>query len=166
MKSTPARVAIGLGANLGDCRASLEFAITRFGAEPGCRLPARSRFVRSEPVGGPPQPDYLNAVVIIETALDPLALLAVARDVERAAGRDRHREVRWGPRVLDVDLLSYGDLIVNNAELRLPHPRALERGFVLQPWADVDPDYPIPGTGLTVAEAWARLAADGHTLGG
>lgn len=164
MRSTPVRAAIGLGANLGDRRAAVESAITRFESGSGGRLLARSSMIRTDPVGGPPQPDYLNAVVIIETTLDPRGLLAVARDLELAAGRDRSREVRWGPRMLDVDLLSYGDLIVDDPELQLPHPRALERGFVLRPWAEVDPDYPIPGTGLTVAEAWARFRAGGHTL--
>lgn len=158
------RVAIGLGSNLGDRQAFLDLAVDRFAREAGCLVRTVSDTVESDPMGGPPQPPYLNAVMVVETVLDPQSLLAVGHDAELSAGRDRSREVRWGPRVLDVDLLAYGDLVLDDPDLRLPHPRALERGFVLRPWAQVDPEFPIPGIGLTVAEALALWVAAGNTL--
>ncbi|MDP3972805.1 MAG: 2-amino-4-hydroxy-6-hydroxymethyldihydropteridine diphosphokinase [Candidatus Nanopelagicales bacterium] len=158
------RAAIGLGSNLGDRQAFLDLAVDRFAREAGCLVRIVSDTVETDPVGGPPQPSYLNAVMVVETVIDPRSLLVVGQDAERIAGRDRSREVRWGPRVLDVDLLAYGDRIIDDSDLRLPHPRALERGFVLRPWAQVDPEYLIPGIGLTVAEALAQWVAAGHTL--
>lgn len=166
MNRRSARAAIGLGSNLGDRQAFLDLAVERFAREDGCLIWVVSDTVESDPVGGPPQPGYLNAVVVVETTLDPRSLLGVARDAERIAGRDRNREVRWGPRVLDVDLLAYGDLVLDDPDLCLPHPRVLERGFVLGPWAQVDPEFPIPGTGLSVAEALAQWMVAGHTLSG
>jgi 2-amino-4-hydroxy-6-hydroxymethyldihydropteridine diphosphokinase len=111
-------------------------------------------------VGGPEQPDYLNAVVTVDTDLDARALRAVAHDLEGAAGRVR--EVRWGPRTLDVDLLAVGDARSDDPRLTLPHPRAHERRFVLEPWAEVDPGFvlrPQAGPQRTVAE-WASSVTD------
>lgn len=115
-----------------------------------------SPVVESDPVGGPDQPDFLNAVVVVETTLSARELLAFAHQCERAA--ERERAERWGPRTLDVDVLAYGDLTCDDPELTLPHPRATERAFVLVPWAAVDPEFVVDGR--SVAD-WA--AAVGGT---
>lgn len=154
------RAALGLGANLGDPRQALRGAVAGLSEHEGVAVDAVSGLWRTAAVGGPEQPDYLNAVVLVETDLDARALLGIAHELEEAAGRAR--EVRWGPRTLDVDLLAVGDERSEDPELTLPHPRAHERRFVLDPWADVDPGYvlaPADGPARTVAE-WAALATD------
>ncbi len=108
-----------------------------------------SPLYRTEPVGGPPQPDFLNAVAVGVTRLAPLDLLALLRGLERAAGRESSRE-RNGPRPLDLDLLVYGDLEIDLPGLVVPHPRLRERRFVLAPLADLRPSLVVPGTGLSV----------------
>jgi dihydroneopterin aldolase/2-amino-4-hydroxy-6-hydroxymethyldihydropteridine diphosphokinase len=95
-------------------------------------------------VGGPEQPDYLNAVLLARTRLSPRDLLAACRRIEAEHGR--RREVRWGPRTLDIDVITYADLEVSEPDLQLPHPRAAERAFVLAPWNQADPDAVVPGT--------------------
>jgi 2-amino-4-hydroxy-6-hydroxymethyldihydropteridine diphosphokinase len=117
----------------------------------GVTVLAVSPFVETDPVGGPPQPDYLNAVVVIDTDLDPHALLELAHHCESLARRQR--EERWGPRTLDVDVLAYDDLVSEDPLLILPHPRATQRAFVMVPWAAVDPDFSV--SGRTVDE-WAN----------
>lgn len=145
------RAALGLGSNLGDRRAHLEGAIAALRTRDDLRVVAVSRIRETEPVGGPAgQRSYLNAVVLVETALEPDALLAVAAELERAAGRVRAE--RWGPRTLDVDVLLAGDRRVETPELTVPHPRLRERRFVLQPLADVAPDWVVPGGDETVEE--------------
>jgi 2-amino-4-hydroxy-6-hydroxymethyldihydropteridine diphosphokinase len=106
-------------------------------------------------VGGPDQPDYYNAVLLARTTLPPAGVLAAAHAAE--AARQRTREVRWGPRTLDVDIISYGTVVSDDPELTLPHPRAHERAFVLVPWHDADPAAELPGHG-PVAGLIARLA--------
>lgn len=141
----PQRAAFGIGANLGDRLAALQAAVDLLVALPGTRLVALSPVVETDPVGGPEQPDYLNAVVVVETALSPQDLLAAAHDAERALGRTR--EVRWGARTLDVDVLAVGATVLDTPDPVLPHPRAHLRGFVLIPWAAVDPAFVVPGHG-------------------
>ncbi|WP_442864183.1 2-amino-4-hydroxy-6-hydroxymethyldihydropteridine diphosphokinase [Arthrobacter sp. ATA002] len=119
---------------------------------PGVRLQAVSPVVRTRPVGGPEQPDYLNLVVSVETDLPPHDLLAHCQSVENA--HHRKRGVRWGPRTLDVDIITYGNLVLDDETLTLPHPRAGSRAFVLQPWAWMDPNAELSGT--PVAELAAR----------
>lgn len=133
------RAVLGLGANLGDARAALRAAIAGLVAHPGIEVGPVSGLWRTAAVGGPEQPDYLNAVVLVATDLAPADLLAVAHDLERAAGRAR--DVRWGPRTLDVDVLDVEGARSADPALTLPHPRAHERAFVLAPWAQVDPDW-------------------------
>jgi 2-amino-4-hydroxy-6-hydroxymethyldihydropteridine diphosphokinase len=135
-------VALGLGANLGDRLATLQRAVDLL-AEEGVRTFASSRVWRTEPIGGPPgQPDYLNAVVRAETALDAGAVLAAANRVEAALGRTR--EVRWGPRTIDIDVLLFDDEVRDDPELTIPHPRLRERAFVVLPLLDIDPDPILP----------------------
>jgi 2-amino-4-hydroxy-6-hydroxymethyldihydropteridine diphosphokinase len=147
------RAAFGLGSNLGDRRAHLEAAVTGLAA--AGQVLAVSSFRETEPLGGPPQPPFLNGAVAIETERPPRELLALAQELERRAGRTRG--VRWGPRTLDVDLLLYGDLLLREKGLVLPHPRLRERLFVLEPLAEIALDWPVPGTGRTVSELLADL---------
>ena len=150
----PVPVVLALGANLGDPLSALAAAVERLAAAPGVELGAVSPVVSTRPVGGPDQPAYLNAVVVARTARPPRDVLALAHEVEHAAGRERL--VRWGPRTLDVDLIQYGappDTVRSaDPQLRLPHPRAQERAFVLWPWAAADP-------------AAVLVLADGSLLG-
>jgi len=153
---TSQRAALGLGSNLGDRLELLRQAIDELSAEPGVTVAAVSPVYETAPVGGPPQPDYLNAVVVIDTSLSAHELLALAHRLEERAGRVRTK--RWGARTLDVDVLAVGDLRVNEPDLVVPHPRARERAFVMVPWATVDPDFVVPGLG-SVAELLAQLDA-------
>ena len=138
---------LGIGSNLGDRLAALQRAADLLGAEPGIELTRCSRVWETDPVGGPSQPDFLNVVVRAEVDLEPLDLLAACRRVEAALGRVR--DVRWGPRTIDVDVLLFGARAIDHPDLSVPHPRMHERAFVLMPLLDVDPDPVLPdGTHL------------------
>lgn len=141
------RAAFGLGSNMGDRHAFLANAIGTLGSTPGITVVGVAPLVESAPVGGPPQQDYLNTVVVVETSLTPDALLALAQRCESQAGRERRE--RWGPRTLDVDVLAYGDLATDDPALTLPHPRAVERAFVLVPWVAVDPHFVVAGRSVS-----------------
>ena len=134
---TPRRALLGLGSNLGDRLAHLQHAVDRLAATPGIAVVAVSRVYETEPIG-PDQPDYLNAVVALDTELTARALLEVAQRLE--ADAQRVRRERWGPRTLDVDVLLVGDEQVDEPDLEIPHPRLHERAFVRIPLADVAPD--------------------------
>lgn len=149
---------LALGSNIGDSAATLQGAVDALAASPGIDVVAVSRVVETDPVGGPEQDDYLNAVVIVRTSLEPLALLEATQTVEQQFGRVR--EVHWGPRTLDVDILAVGDLVVDTDRLTVPHPRAHERGFVLVPWADADPSAVIPGHGR-VSDLLSDVGSEG-----
>lgn len=141
---------LGLGANLGDRLATLQQAVDLLNAQPSLGVEASSRVWETDPVGGPEQPDYLNVVVRVETELDPAELLAACQRVEEALGRVR--EVRWGPRTIDVDVLLFDDVAIDEPALSVPHPRMLERAFVLLPLLELDPDPMLPD-GRRVIEA-------------
>lgn len=148
-----ARVYLSLGSNQGDSLALLAQASRALEALPDTRVAARSSVFRTAPVGYPDQPDFLNQVVAIETALDPHALLEQTQRIEQAAGRVRG--VRWGPRTLDIDILWYDGKRVRDERLEVPHPRLEERRFVLEPLAELAPTLVLP-SGRTVSEALAR----------
>ena len=137
---------LALGANMGDRLAALQGAVDVLVASHEVEVLAVSGVYSTIPVGGPEQDDFLNAAVLIDTGLTPHELLALAHRIE--ADHHRTREVRWGPRTLDVDLIvmrdSDGEIVLDTAELTLPHPRAYERAFVCVPWADVEPDAQLP----------------------
>ncbi|HEV7534814.1 MAG TPA: 2-amino-4-hydroxy-6-hydroxymethyldihydropteridine diphosphokinase [Acidimicrobiia bacterium] len=134
------RAYLGLGSNVGDRAAHLQSAVDGLAARAG-RVVAISPVYETEPVGGPAQPDYLNAVVAVETALSPRELLVVGKALEAEAGREPPDPGRrWGPRPLDVDVLMVGDEHVNEPDLVVPHPRIHQRAFVLAPLADVAPE--------------------------
>lgn len=140
------RAYVALGSNLGDSRQHLLDAIKALAALPHTEVTARSRIYHTPPWGVTDQPDFLNAVVALETALEPHDLLGALLAIERAAGRQRNGE-RWGPRTLDLDLLHVADRTVNDERLTLPHPHIADRAFVLLPLYDVAPDLEIPGQG-------------------
>ncbi len=139
---TTVRAFLGLGSNLGDRLGALRAAVDLLAAVPGVRVVRSSRVYETEPVG-PPQPDYLNAVLEVETVLSPRELLDACLGVERRLGRVRGK--RWGPRTIDVDVLTFGDLEVDEPGLQVPHPRMHERGFVLAPLLELAADPPLPG---------------------
>jgi 2-amino-4-hydroxy-6-hydroxymethyldihydropteridine diphosphokinase len=147
---------IGLGSNLGDREATLKGAIAALGHTPGLFLRSVSSFHETEPVGGPAgQGMFLNAVVEIETTLDPFALLKILQEIEARFGRIR--TVHWGERTLDLDLLLFGDEIINTPELSVPHPRFRTRRFVLEPLAEVAPWAVDPVTKRTIDEILTEL---------
>jgi 2-amino-4-hydroxy-6-hydroxymethyldihydropteridine diphosphokinase len=133
---------LGLGSNLGDRLANLQGAVDRLAGEGGIRVDASSRVWETAPVGGPDQPDYLNAVIRVETDLTPDELLAACRRVESALGRERTE--RWGPRTIDLDLLLYDERAVDEPGLVVPHPLIGERAFVVLPLLELDPDPVLP----------------------
>ncbi|WP_186399925.1 2-amino-4-hydroxy-6-hydroxymethyldihydropteridine diphosphokinase [Stappia sp. P2PMeth1] len=146
------RAALGLGSNIGDTLGHLEAALAALAATPGIVVVARSSDYRTPPWGPVPQDDYRNACVVIETRLSPRALLDRCLEIERGLGRVR--DVRWGPRVIDIDVLIYGDTRIEEDGLTIPHPRMGERAFVLVPLAEIWPDAPL-GDGRTARQALA-----------
>jgi 2-amino-4-hydroxy-6-hydroxymethyldihydropteridine diphosphokinase len=137
------RAYIGLGSNLGDRRAQLEEALRRLDADPAVSVAAVSSFRDTDPVGVVGQPRFLNAAAALDTSLEPGELLGRLLAVERALGRDRSGE-RWGPRTVDLDLLLYADLALDEPGLTVPHPRLHERRFVLEPLVELDPALAFP----------------------
>lgn len=150
------RAYVAVGTNLGDRWANLAAAARRIRAVPRTAIVAASRAWDTAPVG-PPQPRYLNAVLALETGLPPAALLAALREIEAAALR--RRDVRWGARTLDLDLLLHGDTVLATPSLVLPHPGLAARRFVLAPLAELAPDLQVPGAGSTVAELLSHARA-------
>lgn len=155
----PSDAFLALGSNLGDRKALVDAAVRRLAALPDTVLAARSSYYRTEPVGPVPQEWFLNLVVGVRTTLEPEALLDAAHLVEAELGRDRSREVRWGPRTLDIDLIAHGDASRTGPGLLLPHPRFAERAFVLVPLAEIAPDALIAGR--SVAEHLASVGSEG-----
>jgi 2-amino-4-hydroxy-6-hydroxymethyldihydropteridine diphosphokinase len=133
---------LGLGSNVGDRLATLQRAADLLDAEPGVTFVASSRVWETDPIGGPPQPDYLNVVLRIETDLSAHELLAAGQRIEASLGRVR--EVRWGPRTIDVDIELFGDETIDDPDLTIPHPRMLERAFVVLPLLELEPDPVLP----------------------
>jgi 2-amino-4-hydroxy-6-hydroxymethyldihydropteridine diphosphokinase len=137
-------IAIGLGANVGNARATLAWALQQLKANPAVQVRQVSSLYRTRPVDAD-GPDYLNAVALLSTSLEPEALLSLLQGLELQAGRER--PYRHAPRTLDLDLLLHGQRALSSPRLTLPHPRMHERGFVLVPLAEVAPALPVPGTG-------------------
>jgi len=152
------RAVLSVGSNLGDRLGTLQGCVQAIGGLAGTDVLAISPVYETAPVGGPAQPDYLNAVLAVGTALGPRALLAATQGIE--ADFSRVRAERFGPRTLDIDIIGYDEQISDDPMLTLPHPRAYERAFVLAPWHDLDPEARLPGRG-PVAALLAGLGRDG-----
>jgi len=144
---------LALGGNVGDSRAVLDRAVALLCDGGAVRLTARSSDYRTPPWGVTEQPPFVNLCIAVETSLTPRALLERAQAVERALGRDRAREQRWGPRSADIDIIAYDDLTLDEGDLILPHPRLFERAFVLVPLAEIAPDRVIGGRPIGAAAA-------------
>jgi 2-amino-4-hydroxy-6-hydroxymethyldihydropteridine diphosphokinase len=149
---------VALGSNLGDRQDIMQGAVAAIGGLSEVELVAASPVYETVPVGGPPQPDYLNAVLVLRTTLPPRLLLDRLQEIEAAF--DRVRAVRWGPRTLDLDIITMNGERSDDPELTLPHPRAHERAFVLAPWHDAEPDAVLPGHG-PVTELLTALGTAG-----
>ena len=130
------KAVVALGANIGNPQEQMDLAIAML--REATDLIAVSSYYSTKPVGGPEQPDYFNAVCLLESELPALDLLALLHGIEKSLGRERNE--RWGPRTIDLDLIQYGALLSTADELQLPHPRAYERRFVLEPWHEIEPD--------------------------
>lgn len=152
---------MALGSNLGDRAGPIRAALARMSDLPDTRVLRVSDLFETLPVGPGEQGLYLNAAAVLATTLPPGELLGGLLEAERALGRDRSSGERWGPRVIDLDLLLYGEQSLSEPGLTLPHPRMCERAFVLVPLAEVAGDWPVPGTALTVGELAARADARG-----
>jgi 2-amino-4-hydroxy-6-hydroxymethyldihydropteridine diphosphokinase len=130
------KAVVALGANIGSPREQMDLAVALL--RQATEVSAVSSYFVTKPVGGPEQPDYLNAVCILESDLPATDLLAVLQGIEKSLGKERNE--RWGPRTIDLDLIQYGSLLSAADELELPHPRAHDRRFVLEPWFEIEPD--------------------------
>ena len=142
MTGSSVRAFLGLGSNLGDRLGNLQQAVDRLARSRGIRVVRASRVYETAPVG-PPQPDYLNAVLEVDTTLEARGLLETCLEIEAAMGRVRAQ--RWGPRVIDIDVLTYGGDEIDEPGLIVPHPRMHERAFVLVPLLELEADPPLPG---------------------
>jgi 2-amino-4-hydroxy-6-hydroxymethyldihydropteridine diphosphokinase len=147
---------IGLGGNLGDAAATLHAALQDLDNLPQTRVMRASKLYRTPAWGVAEQPDFINAAALLETRLPPRDLLDALLDIERSFGRERHGSERWGPRVLDLDLLLYDSAVIDEPGLRVPHPHLHERAFALLPLVQITPDVFIPGIG-PAAEALRAL---------
>ncbi|MEM8835389.1 MAG: 2-amino-4-hydroxy-6-hydroxymethyldihydropteridine diphosphokinase [Planctomycetota bacterium] len=149
---------VALGSNLGDRAAHIDFGFDQLDRLDGTSVVGRSSVLETDPVGPPDQGPYLNAACVLETTLDARALLGAMLEIEATAGRQRGKDqVKWGPRTLDLDLLLFGDSVIDEPGLCVPHPRLRERLFVLQPLAEVAPDARVPPDGKTVRELLEAL---------
>ena len=130
------KAVIALGANIGNPKEQMDLAVALL--RDATEVTAVSSYYSTKPVGGPEQPDFLNAVCLLESELPALDLLSLLLGIEKSLGRERTE--KWGPRTIDLDLIQYGSLLSKADELELPHPRAHERRFVLEPWHEIEPD--------------------------
>ena len=147
------KAVIALGANIGNPQENLDLAVALL--REATDVKSVSSYYSTAPVGGPEQPDYLNAVCIIESELPAMDLLSLLHGIEKSLGRERIEH--WGPRTIDLDLIQYGNLLSKADELELPHPRAYERRFVLEPWHEIEPDAILLTHGK-ISELLAHLA--------
>lgn len=159
MTAARASAWLALGGNVGDSRAILDRAVALLCDGDQVRLTARSADYRTPPWGVEDQAPFINLCIAVDTMLSPQDLLVRAHEVERALGRDRANEQRWGPRTADIDLIAYDTLEIDEGNLTLPHPRLFERAFVLVPLAEIAPDLRIGG--IRIGDAAAKVDAAG-----
>ncbi len=148
---------IALGSNLGDRAAMIHEALEKLQAEGHCSVIRCSAVIETEPVG-PPQPNYLNCAALIQTQLEPLELMQYCLDIEQQMGRDRTTDLRNGPRIIDLDVLFFGQVVMDDPRLTLPHPRLAERSFVLRPLCEIDPQFVHPTLGIAINDLLQRLS--------
>ncbi|MFQ5861583.1 MAG: 2-amino-4-hydroxy-6-hydroxymethyldihydropteridine diphosphokinase [Candidatus Brocadiales bacterium] len=163
-----ALVYLGLGANLGKRIKTLEDGIKRLGDHPDISVLVKSPYYETEPQGGPPQPRFINAVLSIETSLSPKELLRVTQEIERGLGRERNKEEHWGPRAIDIDILLYDNQVIEEKDLKIPHPMMHRRRFVLEPLSDISPASMHPVLNKTVSqllETMKGIPAESSTHG-
>lgn len=160
MNNQPTRVFVGLGGNVGDVETTLTEARWYIDALPQTSVRAQSKFYRSPPWGNTDQPDFINAVVEVQTRLAPRVLLNYLLDIETKFGRDRSEGEKWGPREIDLDMLTFGEEVIDEPGMHLPHPHLHERAFVLVPLAEIAPELEIPGMGR-VGDLLASIEAVG-----
>lgn len=157
----PATIAaVGLGGNLGDAASTVREALRALDDLPATHLLRASPLYRTAAWGNTDQPDFVNAAALLETRLDARALLDELLGIERQFGREREAAVQWGPRILDLDLLLYGDAVIDEPGLRVPHPYLHERAFALVPLAQVGPGLQVPGRGM-VADLLGAIGSEG-----
>lgn len=151
-------VYLGLGSNLGQKEANLREAVRKLAEHPEIRITARSPLYlnKAETLHGEEQPDFLNGAVAVETSLTPESLYATCKSVERLLGREPHPQ-KWQPRLMDIDILFWGDRVFETPRLKIPHPLAHRRWFVLKPMADIAPDFCHPLLKITVAKLLAGV---------
>ncbi len=147
---------VAIGSNVGDRRRNIELALRLLHELTATVVAHQSPLIETDPVGGPPQDPFLNGVIELQTALDPLTLLTTLKGIERNIGRKPGGE-RWGPRVLDLDILLYEQLVLNTGDLIIPHPRMHERNFVLEPMMEIAPTAYHPVLKKTIREIWVDL---------
>jgi len=147
------KAVVALGANIGNPQEQMDLAIAML--KEATEVTAISSYYSTKPVGGPEQPDYINAVCTLESKLPALDLLSLLHGIEKSLGRERRE--KWGPRTIDLDLIQYGSLLSKADELELPHPRAFERRFVLEPWHEIEPDAVLLTHGK-ISELLAQLS--------
>ena len=156
---------IGLGANLGDATATVQAALQALDALPHTRLVKASRLYRTPAWGKTDQPAFVNAAAVLETELDARALLDAMLGIERDHGRERLDGQRWGARTLDLDLLLYGQDVIDEPGLHVPHPHLHQRAFALVPLVEIAPDLVIPGHGRASGLVAAMVTGDIHAIG-
>lgn len=156
---------VGLGGNVGDAAATLRHAFKELDALPQTRLLRASKLYRSKAWGRTDQADFINAVAMLQTGLDARELLDALLGIEHDAGRERRADERWGPRTLDLDLLLYGDAVIDEPGLHIPHPHLHERSFALVPLVEIAPDAMIPGIGSARAVLAAMEPSDIDAIG-
>ena len=150
------RVFIGVGSNEGERLEHISKAIRALGATSGIRLMQMATIIETEPIGGPPQGPYLNTVIELETRREPADLLSALQEIERRVGREPSAQ-RWAPRPIDLDILLYDDRIIQEPTLSIPHPRMHERRFVLEPLAQLAPEFIHPMLHLSISRLLTRL---------
>lgn len=151
--------AVGLGSNLGDRDANLNDALHRLSQSADVQVTARSRIYESDPMGPQDQPRFLNMACLLETCLEAHQLLQLCKSIEQQMGRKQG--VRWGPRLIDLDILLFGDIQLNDNRLQLPHPGLSERAFVLLPLQELLGNHPVPGLNTSVAELAKAVSRQG-----